>query len=380
MNILFCHDGPLVYKTTTKTYYGIAHNDKILSRYLDLGSNLSVLIRVREPREYENLEMMSPITLPNTEIINVSDVFKKPQSVIERNKLIERAVKKSDKIVVRLPSMIGLTVIKYCKKYDKNYLVEFVADPWDSLWNHSLKGKIVAPFISLLNKKAVKDSLNVVYVTENYLQKRYPTNGISFACSDVDLESKEIKISEMKKNSKEKFGTLAAVDVRFKGQDCVIKALGYLKKNNLPLFDYQLVGGGDTAYLKKLAQKYDVEECVSFLGPLKHEDVFEWLSSLDGYIQPSKQEGLPRALLEAMSCGLFCIGAKTGGIPELIESEYIFSNKKKNYIEIAKLINNISVDEMNKQGLRNFTESKKYFKYQLNEKRKGFYKEVFKIY
>ncbi|MGF2142104.1 glycosyltransferase family 4 protein [Vagococcus fluvialis] len=377
--VLFCHDGPLTYDDITKKHYGIAHNDRIFNRYLDLGTDLSVLIRVYNVVDRDKLKQMSPIDIQNTNIIGMDNFFKKPFYFFKSSKKVEEIVKLSDIIIIRLPSMIGLLVIKYCVKHKKNYLIEFVADPWDSLWNHSLKGKVVAPVITYLNKKAVKKAPNVVYVTNKFLQERYPSDGDVFACSDADFNEKNINSLNIVKVQKKKFGTLAAINVKFKGQDCVIKALGYLKKNNFATFEYELVGSGSDSYLKKVAEDNDVSELVTFKGPLKHEEVFDWLETLDGYIQPSKQEGMPRSLLEAMSCGLFCLGAKTGGIPELLQEKYIFSNKKNNYIEIANIINSVTLEEINEQGQRNFIESQKYNSSSLDEKRKKYYEKVFNI-
>ena len=59
--------------------------------------------------------------------------------------------------------------------------------PWDVFWNHSLKGKLLAPFMYYTTKRCVKDSNYVVYVTNEFLQKRYPTMGKNIGCSDVEL-------------------------------------------------------------------------------------------------------------------------------------------------------------------------------------------------
>src|SRR5690606_15570335 len=113
-------------------------------------------------------------------------------------------------------------------------------------------------------------------------------------------------------------GTTAAIDVKHKGQQYVIEALGELKKNGYTKFEYHLVGGGDPAYLKSIAKRHNIEENIHFLGTLPHNKVFEWLDNIDIYVQPSRQEGLPRALIEAMSRGLPAFGANTAGIPELL--------------------------------------------------------------
>lgn len=66
---------------------------------------------------------------------------------------------------------------------------------------------------------------------------------------------------------------------------------------------------------------------VKFLGLLDIEDVNKYLEKIDIYIQPSRTEGLSRALVEAMSRGCFCIASKVGGNPELIEEKYLYNNK-----------------------------------------------------
>jgi glycosyltransferase involved in cell wall biosynthesis len=103
-------------------------------------------------------------------------------------------------------------------------------------------------------------------------------------------------------------GTIAAVDVKYKGQENVIKDLGHLKNEGILNFEYHLVGGGDQIHLSELAKKYNVHESIKFIGSLPHNKIFEWLDSIDIYIQPSLTEGLPRALIEAMSRGTPSIG------------------------------------------------------------------------
>lgn len=104
---------------------------------------------------------------------------------------------------------------------------------------------------------------------------------------------------------------------------------------------------------------------------MPHEDVFRWLEQVDIYIHPSKQEGLPRALIEAMNSTCFCIGAHTGGIPELLPNEFIFSNRKNNYIEIARLIEN-NLHVMEKAAKRNFYQSQQYGKKKIQNRRNEF--------
>ena len=100
-------------------------------------------------------------------------------------------------------------------------------------------------------KNSIKGANYVVYVTSEFLQKRYPTQGKNINCSNVSLtefnnailEQRLSKIKKIKNGSKIVIGTAAAVNVRYKGQQFIIQALGRLKEKGYTNFEYQLVVG-----------------------------------------------------------------------------------------------------------------------------------------
>lgn len=47
-------------------------------------------------------------------------------------------------------------------------------------------------------------------------------------------------------------------------------------------------------------------------------DIINMYNAVDLYVTPSLDENLPNTIMEAMSCGIPCVGFKTGGIPEMI--------------------------------------------------------------
>ena len=55
------------------------------------------------------------------------------------------------------------------------------------LWNHSPKGKAIAPLAYFSLKRTLKKSDYALYVSQKFLQKRYPTNGLQIGIGDVRI-------------------------------------------------------------------------------------------------------------------------------------------------------------------------------------------------
>ena len=109
---------------------------------------------------------------------------------------------------------------------------------------------------------------------------------------------------------------------------------------------------------------------VKFLGTLPHEKIFDYLDNIDIYIQTSKQEGLPRALIEAMSRGCPSLGSKVGGIPELLNSDCVFN--KGSVHEICELLKKMDHKVMIEKAKYNFKKAREYDKELLDNQRSEF--------
>lgn len=69
--------------------------------------------------------------------------------------------------------------------------------------------------------------------------------------------------------------------------------------------------------LKQLVQEKGI--LTKFKGRVPNEKLPQELNKAKVFVLPSLYEGCPKALLEAMSCGLLCIGADVEGIKEIIQ-------------------------------------------------------------
>lgn len=248
---------------------------------------------------------------------------------------------------------------------------------WDALWNYSLKGKFIAPLAWWNLKRVQRMAKYSIYVTKEFLQKRYPTAHLSIGCSNVELSVNKKDITERirrieSQKHKLRIATLAAIDVRYKGQQYVIQALALLRRRGIEM-EYHIVGAGTGCYLREVAQKSGVEDLVFFEGALPHSEVAAFLDTIDIYIQPSKQEGLPRSVIEAMSRGCLCLGSRIAGIPELLSADYLF--QAGDVKQIAEKLGCIGETQMKEQAERNIKISSLYASSILNAQRRAFLEE-----
>lgn len=376
MNILFCHDGP-INRDEENRYYSFGFNDKLFDRYAAVFENISIATRVNKDvssSKYTeqtrlSIEKYRVIEYPN--YLSLRGVFADKRESTER---IELAVSQADALIIRLPSFLGSKCVKIAQKYNKPYLIELVGCPWDSLRNHGFSGKLLAPYVYWMTKKQVREATDVLYVTDEFLQRRYPTNARSIGCSDVLLDDSSIDIDlKPVKTKKDRLiiGTAGVLDVRYKGQEFVIDVVAKLDKLGIDV-EYRLAGSGTGEYLRSKAATLGVEHKVKFCGLLDRSALDAFYDSLDIYIQPSLTEGMPRAVIEAMSRGCYCIGTDVGGIPELVGREYCF--KKGNTAQMLQQILQYYNDKDNKNRSRCVNRSKDFSTTVLESKRMAFYK------
>lgn len=385
MDLVFVYEDKIAQDTEGNYYTGSAFSQAVFDRYLQHFDHITLLMRKAKiaPYDTETLARMNKLNTEKIDVVILPDLTESIRSYFsikkrrEFRKIVIENITPDRAVIIRAPSDSGTIAAKYCHKIGKPFLVEAVGCPWDSLWNHSLRGKITAPRVWLDFRRTMKLAPYAVYVTSKFLQNRYPTNGVQASISDVELQPMDESIIEKRlekidsHEGKIKLATAAAVNVAFKGQQFVVEALAKLKAQGNTDFEYHMAGGGDNSALKNLAEQLGVSAQVVFEGILPHDKMFAWLDDMDLYIQPSLQEGLPRAVVEAMSRGLPALGARTGGIPELLGEKYIFA--RKGVDEIAKLLPAISKDEMLLMAKNNFEHAKDFQKELLEKKRYNFY-------
>lgn len=119
--------------------------------------------------------------------------------------------------------------------------------------------------------------------------------------------------------------------VPVKGIEVLIRAIQFLNNSNIHL---EILGDDMGFYadsLKQQVKDFGLENQISFLG--KHTDVRPFLAQADLYVIPSKKEGMPMALVEAMTMGVSVLGSDISGINFVLKDfpELLFeaSNSKE---------------------------------------------------
>lgn len=131
----------------------------------------------------------------------------------------------------------------------------------------------------------------------------------------------QIGISSLKVNRPFTF-TLVGLIHPNKGQDVAIKAFAKIAKK-YPQVRLLIVGDGDNDYLdqlKKLTEDLGVLNLVEFWGYL--EDPYKAYLDSDVILMCSKNEGMGRVTVEAMSVCRPVIGYDNAGTSEIIQHEY----------------------------------------------------------
>jgi glycosyltransferase involved in cell wall biosynthesis len=102
-----------------------------------------------------------------------------------------------------------------------------------------------------------------------------------------------------------------------KGLDDLINALSELKSTAWRL---KLIGDGPyMTTLRALITQVGLDDRVDVLGWLPREALIKHYQSADIFTFPSKHEGMPNSVLEAMACGLPVLATRIAGNEELVQ-------------------------------------------------------------
>lgn len=274
--------------------------------------------------------------------------------------------------ILRVPTTVPslYSIILYLKKIP--FSLEMAADPYDGYSRQALGNHPLSPFFQWFFTKLVrwqcKNAAAVAYVTREALQRRYPAKNksVEFSFTSIDL-LEEAYISsprEYEQLSLEKEVKLVItgnMQKTLKGHDVLLKAVSEVRNLgyniNLTIIGY----GENTDVFKNMAQELGIGQHVEFSGKVQNgAPLRAILDKADIFVLPSRQEGLPRALLEAMARGLPAIATRVGGTPELLDKHALIDpdNVQQLVDSIIKFISD--AEFLSKESKRNLDLAKNY--------------------
>lgn len=366
------------------TYEGPAYG--FWRRYLSAFEKVRVVARVKSvPTAVEGAHRVDG---PGVEVWPVP-YYHGPQQYLLRRVAVGRAVRaasdRTDAVIVRAPSPIGSLLAAYRLRQGLPYALEVIGDPHD-VYAPGVIRHPARPFLRRHStarlRQECKSAAAVSYVTGRLLQTRYPArqSAVTANYSSVDLPAEAFVTAPRTPGRTRHVASLVSVgslEQMYKGIDTLLEALACLTATNTAV---RLVHVGDGMFrprLERLAARIGVADRVTFVGRIPAgAPVRKQLDAADLFVLPSRTEGLPRALIEAMARGLPAIGTNVGGIPELLTVEDLVPPEEP--AVLAAAVGRMLADpaRMVTASARNLTRAREYSADALAHRREAFYRAV----
>ena len=362
------------------------HGQQFWKRYLTAFDEVEVIARVKDITDDE-LKQNKYIPASGQNITVRALPFVRGMKAYIFNffkfkKACKQVAGDGDCAIFRLPSIPAYLVLNEYKKNKKPYAVEVVIDPEDEYAKIPLL-KILS--VKLL-QKVCRHANGVSYVTQFYLQGKYPSRyrlgdrtGKYFESyySSIDLKEDFFYYDREYKYKKDEIHIVHianSINNENKGHRVLLKVVSELKKRNVKAY-VNFIGNGDLIdTFTQMAKDLEIDDRVRFVGYVSSkEEIRQYLIDADMFVFPTRAEGLPRALIEAMATGLPCLSSNVDGIPELLDSEYLFApDDIQGYAnKIFQLTND--TQELEGMGKKNILKAEEYRSDKLMVRRNSFY-------
>ena len=179
----------------------------------------------------------------------------------------------------------------------KNWLIYYPVEKWLAHYTDALITINREDFVLAKSKMRLRKNGKVYYV---------PGVGIDTMPYDLSENSRHEKRCELKLGEND-IALISMGDlIERKNYDTAIRAIA---EANEPKLNYFICGKGpEEANLKLLVKSLGISEQIHFLG--FRSDIKELLDAVDIFLFTTKQERLPRSMMEAMASGLPCVVSK----------------------------------------------------------------------
>ncbi len=374
MKILFAHDHHYIARDDGSVLSHGQFGRKAWDRYLDAFDEMTIIGRAGHLKAGEDETRLNRADAPRVSFSLFPDTNNLKGLVGGRGPIeaqVDALVQQADAVILRGMSELGWMVYRAARRLNKPIAFEVISHSFDDLWHHGTLAARAYAFVRHARARvAAQKASHVLYVTEKKLQGVYPPGkqAVTLAASNVDVKVEVPKT--LQPAAPFSIGLIGALSNNLKGIDVAIDALATVRADVV----LRILGPGDPSRFMARISANALEGRVVFDGILPSgAPVVQWLRQLDLYIQPSRQEGLPRAVIEAMAQGLPVIGANAGGMAELLAPEWVVKRGSAKELAAAMTAMLASPALMQKTGARNFETAQKYDANVLEARRRTFW-------
>ena len=137
----------------------------------------------------------------------------------------------------------------------------------------------------------------------------------------LSLQEKLINKEELLKTNK-KVMLFVHTFNKCRGADILPLIAQKIKAQNLDILVVAIGRPGDYSFsLEQNIDEYELQDCLLNLGQIANKDIDKYYKVADLFIMPSRGEGFPRVLLEAMACGCPTLAFDVGGVNNILSAD-----------------------------------------------------------
>ncbi|MQA30967.1 MAG: glycosyltransferase [Luteitalea sp.] len=373
------------------------------SRYLEVFDHVRIVARLRDVTTIASQKARA--NGPGVEIHPVP-YHVGPIEYLKVSRGVTAAVRSSfepgDAVIMRLGCHIAGPLHRILMRLEAPYGVEVVGDPYE-VFAPGVVAHPLRPYFRWLftrqQRQYCAGASAAAYVTQQTLQQRYPCSAHAVDIADAqihtDAPAKSVVSTHYSSIALDEASfrtdgrrpervtgpfrliTVGSLEQLYKGTDVLLESVA---RCVLAGVDVTLTVVGDGKYrslLESRAKGLGIAGRIGFVGALPGpEAVRVYLDEADLFVLPSRTEGLPRALIEAMARGLPCIASAVGGIPELLRPEDLVPPGRPD--KLALMIASVSADNgrLSQMSARNVEKAREFGQLRLRARRAVFYRHL----
>jgi glycosyltransferase involved in cell wall biosynthesis len=374
-------DNAHIYRTPDGRYYAPSlYDNTFFKRYLQVFESIRFVAKTRhvesiDPRRFILIDApgLEIHELPWTQ--GMKALFKRLPAVLTRYRSAGEGVDCAIYRVSQLESYIAFLF----RRRRMPFFLEVVNDP--ETFVHM--PRIMRAANQFMLRVLLRRARGAAFVTEHVLQDKY----LPDACRRDPLytlshySSIELKADWLA--PPRDFAPLPrirmahvsnSIDNDIKGHRTAITVVQRLQEQGVEATLTCIGDGSAVEELKALCTELGVQERVRFVGRIHDRAMLlAQLREADLFLYPTRLEGLPRAVIEAMAVGLPVLSTPIAGIPELLTPAYMFDpDDIAGFTEAIRRLKD-APDELSRMSRDNVATSRKFAKDLLDARRSSFY-------